>query len=187
MPPKPKKNRATKPKRTSRRPNPSPDRTAPDVPHWLPTGCYWNELPENIRQAVPRILAPAYRRFVLDAPGELERSVGVTLVHLMWLELCDQIQMALATGNPTSLDAVIGDRELMIDRHLRLATVKCQTAELLLKVQVVNNALQRPALPAIVPVGAAVAPPHPNSFQPAPIFLDAPNRTEPEIGNSPSR
>jgi len=52
----------------------------PDAPHWIPTDESWQKLPERIREAVPRILAPAYRRFVLDAPGELERSIGLTLM-----------------------------------------------------------------------------------------------------------
>ncbi len=48
------------------RPNPPPARDEAPPP-WLPTGDRWNDLPEPIRQAVPRILAPAYRQFVLDA------------------------------------------------------------------------------------------------------------------------
>jgi hypothetical protein len=116
----------------------------PDVPHWLPADQRWEKLPESIRQVVPRILAPAYRRFVIDAADELERSVGLTLVHLMWLEVCDQVQLATAIADPTCLDAILKDPETMIDRHLRLATVKCQTAELLLKLRVVSEALQRP-------------------------------------------
>ena len=115
----------------------------PDIPHWIPTDDGWRDLPKNIREAVPKILAPAYRRFVLEAPGELERSIGITLVHLTWLELCDQIQLAVAASDPTSLDAILKNPEDMLDRHLRLATVKCQTAELLLKLQVVQNALNR--------------------------------------------
>ena len=93
---------------------------------------------------VPRILTPAYRRFVLDAPGELERSIGLTLVHLMWLEVCDQIHLATATADPSSLDAILKNPEDMIDRHLHLVTAKCQTAELLVKLRLVTEAIQRP-------------------------------------------
>ena len=114
----------------------------PDAPHWIPAGNRWNEMPEKIRQAVSRILAPAYRRFVLDAPGELERSIGLTLVHLMWLEVCDQVKMAVVGADPNSLDAVLSSPENMIDRHLRLTTVKCQTAELLMKLRMLGEMLQ---------------------------------------------
>jgi hypothetical protein len=149
-----------KPKRTPSRKKPRPSRDAPaerdpDVPHWLPAGDRWNDLPAEIRQAVPRILVPAYRRFVLDAPGELERSIGLTLVHLMWLELCGQTQLAVAAADPTALAAILQNPDDMIDRHLHLVTTKCQTAELLVKLQVMNQMLQRP--PA--PVQPALPPP----------------------------
>jgi hypothetical protein len=111
-------------------------------------------LTQELRQAVPRILAPAYRQFVLDAPGELERSIGLTLVHLIWLELCGQVQLAVVAADPSSLDAILQDPGEMIDRHLRLATIKCQTAELLVKLRVVNEALDRPQrtlVPALAP------------------------------------
>jgi hypothetical protein len=163
MPTKPKSKMpraAGKPKRTPSRKRPRPSRNAaaerdPDVPYWLPAGDRWNDLPAEIRQAVPRILVPAYRRFVLDAPGELERSIGLTLVHLMWLELCGQTQLAVAAADPTALAAILQNPDDMIDRHLHLVTTKCQTAELLVKLRVMNEMLQRP--PA--PVQPALPPP----------------------------
>ncbi len=138
------------------------DPPGPDIPYWIPNDAGWKKLPQQVREAVPRILAPAYRRFVLEAPGELERSVGLTLVHLTWLELCNQIQLAVASA-PDSLEAILKDPEDLLERHLRLATVKCQTAELLLKVQVVQNALQRSGhshgLPSSVPALPVLPPP----------------------------
>ncbi len=113
----------------------------PDAPYWIPNDGRWKKLPQQVREAVPRILAPAYRRFVLEATGEMERSIGLTLVHLTWLEICGQVK--LAEANPDSLEAILNNPEDMLDRHLRLVTVKCQTAELLLKTQVVQNAMQR--------------------------------------------
>jgi hypothetical protein len=163
-PPKPKMPRSAGTKqRSSRRKNRTPSGDVPvpcdpNLPHWLPTGDRWNELPEEIRQTVPRILTPAYRRFVIDAHGELERSIGLTLVHLMWLEVCDQIHLAIVTADPTSLDAILKDPEDMIDRHLNLVTAKCQTAELLVKLRLVTEALDRP-------------PPAP--LRPAPIELQS--------------
>jgi hypothetical protein len=134
-----------KPPRPDKKHRETDPQPGPDIPHWISTDERWRDLPKNIREAVPKILAPAYRRFVLEAPGELERTVGITLVHLAWLELCDQIQMADAVSDPTSLDAILKNPEEMLDRHFRLATIKCQVAELLLKIQVVQNALNRPS------------------------------------------
>ena len=182
----PKRRKAKSPKRPKKTREPSVP-LAPDIPHWLPTGQHWDDLSPNIRQAVPQILAPAYRRFVLEAPGELERSVGLTLVHLMWLELCDQIQLAAVVGDPSGLDALLKNPEDMIDRHLRLAAVKCQTAELLMKLRVVTEALQRPPTPPI----PALAPPEESTPQSAYIIQTSVVDTkdsltkEPEIGKSP--
>jgi hypothetical protein len=158
----------------------------PDAPHWLPAGKRWNEMPEEIRQAVARILTPAYRRFVLDAPGELERSVGLTLVHLMWIEICDQIKMAVVGSDPSSLEAVLSSPEDMIDRHLRLATVKCQTAELLLKLRMVSEMLDRPPAqrgpgcqPALeAPPAGLASPPQSRIAQNALFYSDTQNDAE---------
>lgn len=112
----------------------------PDLPHWLPVDDDWHGLPKSVRQAVPQILTPAYRRFVLEAPGELERSFGLTLVHLMWLELCDQAKL-VAAADPNSLDAVLGNVEQLTERHLHLVSAKCQTAELLVKLRLLGETL----------------------------------------------
>jgi len=119
----------------------------PTVPPWLPAASRWAELPQGLRDAVPRVIIPAYRRFVLEESGELERSVGLTLVHLLWLELCGQVRLADVAGNPESLDAILNDPERMIDRHLHLASVKCQSVELLMNLRIVNHSLQHPPAP----------------------------------------
>jgi hypothetical protein len=161
------KTASRKPKRHARRQSlspraESPPERDPNLPHWLPVGDDWDGLPKSIRQAVPLILAPAYRRFVVEAPGELERSFGLTLVHLMWLELCDQAKLVAAV-DPNSLDAVLGNSEQLTERHLHLVSAKCQTAELLVKLRLLNETLEtgplcrrpgcQPALPSdyIVP------------------------------------
>ena len=203
MPPKQTKPRPRKTKRPTRpkKTRKPPTELSPDIPHWLPTGRHWDDLPQNIRRAVSRILTPAYRRFVLEAPAELERSVGLTLVHLMWLELCDQIQLATVAGNPTGLDAILKTPEDMIDRHLRLATVKCQTAELLLKLRVATEMLQRPpATPSLpspfargtgsegiddhAPSSASAASTH--TTQPTLFHTEHDPLAESEIGKSPT-
>jgi hypothetical protein len=158
----------------------------PNLPHWLLADQRWDALPEEIRQAAPRILAPAYRRFVLDAPDELERSVGLSLVHLMWLELCGQLQMTEATADPTSLAAVLQNPDDLIDRHLRLVATKCQTTELLAKLRIMREMFDRQpaaldALPA--PPVFNPQPPNPNPITTVaiPEFpIPAPSIDEPE-------
>jgi len=144
--------RKTKPRnlRTPRSRKPPVER-GPDVPHWLPAGTCWEKLPQIIRDAVSRFVAPAYHRFVLEAPSEIERAIGTTLVHLMWLELCGQLQMAQAAADPESLDALLQNPEELIARHLHLGSVKCQTAELMVKLRVINDALERGKPLALTP------------------------------------
>jgi hypothetical protein len=133
-------------KRQSKRKPPAEDLPAAEtLPPWLPTGERWESLPQNLRQAVLRLLTPAYRQFVLDAPDELQRSIGLTLVHLLWLELCSQARLGDVVAAPTCLAAVLNDPEEMIGRYLNLVAAKNQTTELLVKLRLVNEALARSA------------------------------------------
>jgi hypothetical protein len=124
-----------------------------DLPHWIRNDERWRRLPREIREATQQVLVPAYRQFVLDAPSEIERTVGLTLVHLTWLELCDQIKLA-AAAEPDSLESVLENPRDALDRHLRLTIAKCQTAGLLQKLQIVQTTLRRGpvvSLPALPP------------------------------------
>ena len=100
--------------------------------------------------------------FVLDAANQLERSVGVTLVHLNRLELCGQARLAQVMANPNSLEAILDGPEQMIDRHLRLAKAKCHTVALLGKLKAIPNVMGRSpaaAQPSLDPLAAL--PPRP--------------------------
>jgi hypothetical protein len=78
---------------------------------------------------------------------------------MMWMEICDQLSMANAVGDPASLFALTQDREETIAQHLHLVAAKCRTAELLVELRVCREmlALQRLQLPA--PVARALPPP----------------------------
>ncbi len=153
-------------KQRKRRKKPRAELVAPpsaDLPYWIPRDSGWDSLSELTRQAVTQILAPAYRQLVLQAEGEVERSVGITLVHLMWLEICAQIPLAPAVGNPLSVLALTDDPQMMVARHPHLVAAKCQTAELLSKVRMVGEMLRR---------GAVVAPPYLPAPQPYPVITE---------------
>ena len=132
----------------------SPPKAPPpeDAPYWIPRDSGWDMMSDATRQAVTQVLTPAYRQLVLEAGGELERSVGVTLVHLMWLEICTQMPLGLALADVTSVFAVVNYPDSMIARHLNLVGAKCQTAELLTKVQMVGEMLRREAAAAPLPL-----------------------------------
>jgi hypothetical protein len=159
------KARALKRPAAKRRKTPGPEpvpQPGPDVPYWIPRDSGWTALSEMTRQAVTQILAPAYRQLVLEAQGEVERSMGITLVHLMWLEICGQIPLAAAAADPLLAVILTGDAEVMVTRHLHLVAAKCQTAELLSKVRMVGEVLRRGAV-------AAAAPPYLPAPQPYPV------------------
>jgi len=144
------------------------------APYWLPAGAFWEHLPEGVRRAVREVLEPAYQRLVRGAPGELERSAGITLVHLMWLEMCDQARLGEMIADRDSIASIIEEPEEWIARHLHLVAAKNSTAELLLKLSMVREALsrvgvpERPTVPAL-PVAAPrveVLPPEEGSWSP---------------------
>ena len=122
-----------------------PHERGPAIPPWLPRDYRWSHIPPETRHRILHILAPAYQQIVIEAPNEIERSIGTTFVHLMWLEICDQAKMATAVADPTCLDAIRQDPNA-IERHLRLVGVKCKTATLLLKIQSLRQTIDR--LPA---------------------------------------
>jgi hypothetical protein len=121
----------------------SPNTHGPRAPYWLPTGVFWDHLSDNVKQAVLQILEPAYQHMVLEAPNELERSAGITMVHLLWLEMCDQIHMAQAVADYDSIASILENPEQLIDRHLHLVGAKNNTAELLIKLKVLREMLGR--------------------------------------------
>ena len=143
----------TKPKRPARRRKAKPKKTqrpqGPDVPYWIPQGAFWEAMTEGARQAVQDVLVPAYRRFVLEAPGELERSVGLTLVYLMWLESCDQVNLAINVSDRESPASLLNQTHDQIAQHIHLLNAKCSTAELLVKFQMLGQFLQRQQQPAV--------------------------------------
>ena len=169
------------------------------APYWVPEGSMWNEIPEGTRIAVRDILEPAYRRLVLEAGDELERSAGLTLVHLLWLEICDQTRLGLMAGDRKSVFALVEDPDEVIAHHLRLVTAKNSSAELLLKLRMTREMLKRGerlwgppgdglAIPPPVPPGPAHAPLDPSGYR---IVPDLPPPPEmccglegPEIGKS---
>ena len=93
--------------------------------------------------------------------------------------------MSVAAADPKSLDAILQNPDDMIDRHLRLATVKCQTTELLVKLRMVNEALQRPraAAPPALAAPLDLPLPTPQTSLMPPLHIESEGPTEPEIGN----
>jgi hypothetical protein len=118
-----------------------------DTPCWLPTVADPLGLPQLVLESLTRIIRPAYRAMVLEAPDELERTIGNSIVYLTWLELVNQIRLANALADPTSPAAILHDPDKLTDRCLKLVTAKCQTAGLMLRLRVATDARNRQTEP----------------------------------------
>jgi hypothetical protein len=126
--------------------NPLPDgdtRPDPDTPCWLPTEADPLGMPQKVLESLTRIIRPAYRDLVLEAPGELERTIGNSVVYLTWLELVNQIRLANALADPNSPITILHDPDKMTDRCLQLITAKCQAAGLMLRLRLATEARDR--------------------------------------------
>src|SRR6516164_4810706 len=66
---------------------------APSRPYWLPEDTEFAALPRPLQVAITEILYPAYKQLVLGAADPLERATAATFVHLLWLELLQQLEL----------------------------------------------------------------------------------------------
>jgi hypothetical protein len=106
----------------------------PPIPEgrWTPPGIAFEMLPRPLQAALVELIGPLYEELVLAAPDGLQRSTGLTLTHLLWLEILEQYDLgrdytvvsgALGTASP--------DRGPMIDQHLRLLDAKLRASHFL--------------------------------------------------------
>lgn len=120
--------------------NPSSDA---NVPCWLPKQASDLGVPEDVHESLTRIIIPAYRACVLEASGELERTIGNSVVYFTWLELIHQIRLANIVADPTSADGILHDPDQLTDRCLQLMSAKCQAAALMFKIRMATESLNR--------------------------------------------
>jgi hypothetical protein len=117
---------------TSTAANPRP----PDIrPLWIPDDVKFDRLPPALQRAITEIIGPAYEEVVLAAQSGLERSMGVTYVHLLWLALIEMIDIARDMGPGLALGEGTDKHQKKIARHLRLVGQKDRIAKFLLEVQ----------------------------------------------------
>ena len=111
--------------------------------YWLAAGTVWNETAEPIRQAAVDLILPAYRMLVADCPDPLERASGMSLVYLMWLEVCQQHKLGQTVSAPESIFAVVAKPAEQIARHLSLLAAKQQVADLLFKSRIARQLIEK--------------------------------------------
>lgn len=124
----PKKNRRTKTK-------PLPTPKSPSAPLWIPNDVDLELIPQEVRQAITQIVQPVYERFVLASDDPLEKSLGVTVTHLLWLEI---LQQADLKREYIEITAVLGsekNHQRDIDQHLRIIESKVKVGYLLTRIR----------------------------------------------------
>ena len=116
-----------------------PEPRPQNLPLWAPDGVDLQFVPQEVQQAVAELVQPLYDQFVLGAADGLEKSLGVTIAHLLWLEILEQFDMK---REYTQIDAVLnlpGNRHEMIDRHLRLIDSKLRVGYFLVRIRELRN------------------------------------------------
>jgi hypothetical protein len=109
---------------------PSPPQAG--TPYWIPVGIDFDRLPEELRTALLGIVNPAYELFVVEAPDGMEQAIGKTVVHLLWLEILEEIRLGrdlLGAGSAES------DRDERMSRYLRIVDAKAKASDLLLRIR----------------------------------------------------
>jgi hypothetical protein len=104
-------------------------------PFWIPAGVDLDSLPEELQVAIAGIVNPAYRELVLCAEPGLEQSTGLTVVHLLWLEILDQVQLGQGVIETRPGQDEQNQRESLIAQHLRTVGAKNKTTNLLLRLR----------------------------------------------------
>lgn len=103
------------------------------LPYWIPDTLEFGRFSEELRAAVCGIINPAYRELVEEARNGLEKSAGLTVIWLMWLEILDHIQLGRSLTSSPSMTETSKEREQLITRHLRLVGSKVKASSFLLR------------------------------------------------------
>ncbi len=96
-------------------------------PRWTPPGVDLASLPKEVRAAVAEIVDPLYEQLVVGVSDALEKSTGLTVVHLVWQEILDQQQLGRGYQDDPLLGS-LGNREEILVRHLQLVDAKVKAS-----------------------------------------------------------
>ncbi len=103
------------------------------LPYWIPDDVDFGRFPAELRTAIAEVINPAYRELVEQAREGLEKSAGLTVIWLMWLEILDHIQLGHSLTSSPSMTEASKEREQLITRHLRLVGSKVKASSFLLR------------------------------------------------------
>ena len=104
-------------------------------PLWVPQGVDLEVVPAEVRQAVVEVVQPVYERIVLGADDPLEKSLGVTIAHLLWLEVLQQFDLKREYVQFSAVLGLSENRSAMIEQHLRIIYSKVKVGYFLARIR----------------------------------------------------
>jgi hypothetical protein len=111
------------------------------IPLWAPDGADLKVVPPEIRQAIAQLIQPIYEQFVLNASDGLEKSLGITITHLLWLEILEQLDIKREYVQIEAVLHITHNRPEMIDRHLHLLDSKLRFGYFLVRIKELQQRL----------------------------------------------
>ncbi len=109
------------------------------TPMWIPKGAEFKRIPPEVQAAVSETIQPAYEQLVLRANHPLDRSLGHTLVHLLWLEVLEQYDLGQEYLALHAALGIPGSRGHVIDQHLRLIDSKLRVGYFLHRIREIRR------------------------------------------------
>lgn len=111
-------------------------------PYFIPPGIAFEEFPAALQATILDIINPAYRDLVLEARDGLEKSVGVSMVYLIWREILLQLKHGQDLGRDgVETEETSQARQKQLDEYLRLVNAKRKQTYLLVRLADIRRKL----------------------------------------------
>jgi hypothetical protein len=103
-------------------------------PVWMPDNVRPEDLSPELKAVLAEIIQPLYDEVVLRAPSALERATGLALVHMKWVELLEQRELAHRL-TPMMFGEEATTALRAVERHLRVVSAQDKLTKTLMQVR----------------------------------------------------
>lgn len=126
----------------------------------MPQGVDLKVVPAEVRQALAEVVQPVYERIVLRVDDPLEKSLGVTIAHLLWLEVLQQFDLKREYVQYSAVLGLSENRSALIEQHLRIIYSKVKVGYFLARLRELRQTWQErsaggPSVPSLPSGGHA--------------------------------
>lgn len=128
------------------------------LPPWAEADVTFRKLSTPQQRAIVHIVSPLYQHLVLQPQDPVERSCGVSVIHLIWSELLKQCELASLSYSASDYSETRRGRQF--NELFGLLKAKCELSSLLVRLR------QHPLKPSTSaePVFSAVFPLDPTNL-----------------------